>query len=285
MIESEEAAPVAAVPSAPAERPDGQARARLLLAAALVALGGLILALNLGLLPPDASRVAAVAGAARVMGRGLGWLLLGDRLWLTELAPFEVARGGAQGADLALNGGTADVRLEGGSSTAADLITGELPRAVRPKVTVRGEHTAVRLEALWGLPTLGRGRWRAALAGDLPWHLDVSASTGNLELDLTALTPRAVRAGSTFGDVDLSLPVAGGADLELRLMFGDLTIHVPDGLGVKVVLQTGALAEVTRDERRFIQLAPREIGTPLYAVAARRCTVTVRLGTGRLVLK
>jgi hypothetical protein len=143
----------------------------------------------------------------------------------------------------------------------------------------------VRLATLWGLPTLGRGRWEVALAGDLPWRLNLGSSTGNLGLNLRALAPQAVQVRSTFGDVDVTLPEAGGADLDLQLTFGDLTIHVPDGLGVKVALQTGALAEVARDERRFIQLSPHEVGTPLYAVAARRCTLVVRLGTGRLQLK
>jgi hypothetical protein len=113
----------------------------------------------------------------------------------------------------------------------------------------------------------------------------VGSSTGNLTLDLLALSLAGVRVRSLFGDVDLNLPAAGSADLDLRLVFGDLTITVPEDLGVKVVLQTGALAEVERDERRFIRLGVHEIGTPLYAVAARRCTLVVWLGTGRLRLK
>ena len=135
MIENEEAA-LAATTGSAAEPPDRLARGRRLLAAALVALGGLVLALNLGLLPPDASRVAAMAWPAGLMGVGLVWLLLGDRLWLTDLAPFAVARGQAQAADLVVNGGTADVRLEAsGPAEQADpnLMEGDLPRAVRPR--------------------------------------------------------------------------------------------------------------------------------------------------------
>jgi hypothetical protein len=53
---------------------------------------------------------------------------------------------------------------------------------------------------------------------------------------------------------------------------------------VKVRVQRGVLAEVTHDERRFIRQPPDEIATVLYAVAARRCALTVRLGTGSLRL-
>jgi hypothetical protein len=273
---------------AAAEQPEQLARGRRLFALALIVLGVLILAVNLGLFSDEARRLAALVWPAGVIGVGVMWLRLGDRVWREDPAPFTVARGEARDADLEVKAGTADVRLEAGGEVAgktAALAHGELPVSLRPQVTLRDQHTTVRLETLWGLPTWGRGRWSAALANDLPWQLNVSASTGNLNLDLQALAPQTVSVRSTFGDVDLTLPAAGGADLDVRLSFGDLTIRVPDGLGVKVMLHAGALAEVTRDERRFIQLAPHEIGTPLYAVAAKRCTLAVWLGTGRLQLK
>ena len=50
-------------------------------------------------------------------------------------------------------------------------------------------------------------------------------------------------------------------------------------------LRLGVLADIDHDNRRFIHLAPDEVGTPLYAVAGKRCTLTVRLGTGDLHLR
>jgi hypothetical protein len=274
--------PAAAAPATPPA--EWSARGRRLAALGLIVLGLIILALNLGLLPAAAAQAAAVIWPAGVIALGVGWLVLGDRIWQGAPAPFQVARGEAQDAELVVQAGLADLLVQG-RSEPADLARGELPRSLRPQTTWREQHATLRLATLWGLPAVGRGRWAVALAADLPWRLDLGSSTGHLTLDLSGLTPQGVQVRSTFGDVDLTLPEAGGADLDLRLTFGDLTITVPDGLGVKVTVDSGALAEVVRDERRFIQLAPQEIGTPLYAVAVRRCTLVVRLGTGRLQLK
>jgi hypothetical protein len=255
-----------------------------LFALALIVVGAASLAVNLGLLTPDAQRVVESIWPAGVIVIGIGLILLGDQMWSSPTAPFSVARGQAEGADLLVSAGTADLRI-GSTAEPAELAAGELPLPNRPKVDQREQHTTVRLEPLWGLPSLSRAHWWAALANDLPWQINVRSSTGNLDLDLRALSPAGVRVRSLFGDVDLRLPAAGGTDLDIRLVFGDLTIDVPEDLGVKVMLQTGALADVERDERRFIWLGAHEIGTPLYAVAARRCTLSVWLGTGHLRLQ
>jgi len=257
---------------------------RRLFALALIVVGVASLALNLGLVPPYAQRLVGAIWPAGVIVIGLGLALLGDQIWSAQIASYSVARGQAEAADLLVSAGTADLQI-GSGSDPAQLVTGALPLPKRPEVEAHEQHTTVRLEPLWGLPSLGPARWSAELAQNLPWQINVRSSTGNLDLDLRALTPAGVRVRSVFGDVVLTLPAAGGGDLDIRLTFGDLTITVPEDLGVKVVLQTGVLADVERDERRFIGLGAHEIGTPLYAVAARRCTLTVWLGTGHLSLK
>lgn len=257
---------------------------RPVLALALIVVGLASLAVNLGLIGPDARRLLAAMWAAGVIVIGLGLLWLGDQVWRQETAPFSVPRGQAEGAELLVSAGTADLQI-GSTSEPGPLATGELPSPKRPKVAANDQHTTVRLEPLWGLPSLSRARWSVALATDLAWQMSVSSSTGNLDLDLRALLPAGVRVRSLFGDVVLNLPAAGGSELDIRLVFGDLTIDVPEDVGVKVVLRTGALADVERDERRFIQMGAHEIGTPLYAVSARRCTLGVWLGAGHLRLK
>jgi hypothetical protein len=272
-------APVDLASQSPAKAASG----RRPFALALIVVGVASLAANLGLFRADAHRLLAAIWPAGVIVIGLGVIWLGDQMWRSEAAPFSLARGQAEAGALWVSAGTADFEI-GATSEPANLATGSLPLPKRPKVAVHEQHTTVRLEPLWGLPSLSRSPWCAALASDLPWQIGVSSSTGNLDLDLRELLPAGVRVRSLFGDVELKLPAAGGTDVDIRLVFGDLTIDVPDDLGVKVVLRTGALADVERDERRFIRLGATEIGTPLYAVAARRCTLDVWLGTGHLRL-
>src|SRR5262245_11373640 len=85
-------------PAAPGEQPAADQpaalqRRRRLWGLALLALGVLILALNLGLLPDGVDRVAAVLWPVGVVAAGVTWLLRGQRLWPADPAPFRVARG------------------------------------------------------------------------------------------------------------------------------------------------------------------------------------------------
>jgi hypothetical protein len=277
---SEPAIPAA---QAPAWRVFGRRLLPAGVAVFFIVLGGAMLASNLGLLAPEVQRALNVAWPAGLVLAGLGLILAGDHFWAGELAGFAVEKGEVEQADLVAAAGTADLHIEAATGTG-ELASGELPFPKKPKVDVRDHRTTLRLEPPWGLPELGGSRWSVALACGLPWRLNLRSSTGNLDLNLADLSLAELRLSSIFGDVDLSLPAAGGADLDLGLLFGDLTLRVPEGLGVKVKLQLGALADVAHDERRFIRLPSNEIGTPLYAVASKRCALTVRLGTGSLRL-
>src|SRR5258706_9609694 len=131
--------PTTETPAAPppAAQPAGQeAKRRRALALALIALGVIILALNLGLLPDAVGRAAALIWPAGVIALGAAWLKLGDRIWQADSAPFQVARGEAQDAELVLDSGIADMALEASVDTV-DLARGELPRSLRPWTAVR----------------------------------------------------------------------------------------------------------------------------------------------------
>ncbi len=253
------------------------------LAVTVLVLGAGLLMANLGLLSPGAERAMQLTWPAALIFAGMGLILAGERLWRTETTPFAVERGEAEQADLVISAGTADVHLEGSQGTGG-LAAGEWSARGRPAVTMENHRCTVRLEPRWSLPALGVAAWRVGLAGDVPWRLNVRSTTGGLDLDLRVLNASDVRLRSILGDVELTLPTAGNAELDIALAMGDLTVRVPEEVGVKVKLRLGALAAIDHDARRFIRLSPNEVGTPLYAVAARRCTLTVWLGTGDLHL-
>jgi|SRR5579859_1311846 len=290
---AETSEPIALPPepqTAPAAGPGQWTAARLLAVVvplAFIVLGGAILASNLGWLAPQADQVVQVVWPAGVIVAGLWLIAAGGREWRASPTPFAVERGEAEQAGLVASAGTADVALVAGGDelAATELAGGEWTLRRGPRVETHDHQVTVRLEPGLGLPAVGGARWRLALGKSVPWRINLRSSTGNLDVDLTDLTVPELRLRSAVGDVDLKLPTAGGTELELSLAFGDLTVTVPDGVGVRVKLHQGPLAEVTHDERRFIRLAPDEVGTPLYAVAARRCTLSVWLGTGNLRLK
>jgi hypothetical protein len=277
----------AAAPSAPGQPglrrlPPGALPAAL--AVTVLVLGASLLMANLGLLAPAAERAVRVTWPAALIFAGVGLILAGERLWKADMTPFAVERGQAEQADLVISAGTADVRVESGSEPGG-LAAGEWSARGGPEVRAADHLSTVRLEPRLSLPRLGEGPWRVGLASEVPWRLNVRSTTGDLDLDLAGLNTSDVRLRSVLGDVELTLPEAGGAEFDIALAFGDLTVQVPDGVGVKVRLRLGPLAAIDHDERRFIRPAPNEVGTPLYAVSRKRCTLTVRLGTGDFHLR
>src|SRR5579859_524932 len=246
--------------TAPAAGPGQWTAARLsavLVPEAFIVLGRAILASNLGWLAPQADRVVQVVWPAGVIVAGLWLIAAGGREWRAGPTPFAVEWGEAEQAGLVASAGTADLALVAGGDdlaatelaatelAAAKLAGGEWTLRRAPRVETRDHQVTLRLEPGLGLPAVSGARWRLALSRAVPWRINLRSSTGNLDVDLTDLTVAELRLRSVVGDVSLQLPTAGGTELDLSLAFGDLTVTVPDGVGVRVKLRQGPLAEVT----------------------------------------
>jgi len=249
---------------------------------AFVALGAVLLAANLDLLPEPAGQVGRLAWPAALVAAGL-WLILtgGER----RQAPpaFAVERGLASAAELAASTGTADLTVEAFAG-ATQLVVGQFPGLQGPQVTVGEAATRVALSPRLAAPLLPGRAWSAALAKGLPWTLDLSSSLGDFRLDLRELAVAAVRLRTTLGHVDLTLPAAGQCELDLRLSLGDVTLKVPTEMAVRIKVTAGPLATLQVESRRFVELAPGEWASPLFAVSPNRCTLALRLGAGELTL-
>jgi hypothetical protein len=248
---------------------------------AFVALGGVLLASNLGVLPEPTRQVVRLVWPAGLVAAGLWLILTGAER--TQPPPFAVERGQAGAAELVAATGTADLRVQAFAGTS-QLVVGEFPGLHGPQVSVAEAATRVELAPRLAAPLLpGRG-WSAALVKGLPWRLALSSSLGDLALDLRELNVEAARLRSTLGHVDLTLPAAGQCELDLRLALGDVTVRVPEETAVRIKLTAGPLATVRVESRRFVELAPGEWASPLFAVSPNRCTLALRLGAGELRL-
>ena len=263
----------------------GQARRRRLhqaAALALIALGGLLLAANLGLLRPDARQAIYLAWGLILFAVGL-WLVAARLRPAAALSSFAFERGQTEQASLRAVTGATDLRLQA-LANPGQLAAGEYAGPGQPRMATTAGAASLRLDARHSWPLPVNACWPLALAQGLPWSLDLESTLGDYDLDLRDIQVSALRLYSTFGQVELTLPAAGAASVDLDLAFGDLTVRVPDGMAVKVRLKAGPLSNFVHDERRFVRLAPDEWVTPLYAVAANRCTLAVRLWAGDLRL-
>jgi hypothetical protein len=148
---------------------------------------------------------------------------------------------------------------------------------------IRGGYEAAHLTMDIRLaPPFLSGDWALSLVKGVPWTLQLASSLGDFELNLRDLTVEGLNLRSWSGDVALTLPALGRGQMRLHLTLGNLTLRVPDGMGVKLVLSLGALADAPLDSHRFIQTAPGEWVTPNFSAFANQFTLFITLTTGDL---
>jgi hypothetical protein len=258
----------------------GQRRWHRLGALLFLALGGLLLAANLRLLSPAATNLVGWVWPLVVLAAGV-WLV-----WAGRAAPaanFSLERGDYTAGELGLSAGTADFELRALPAGGA-LAEGWLPAARGPEFAAEAGKVCLRMTPRLAVPGPTQDRWSMGLSPDLPWTLHLRSSLGNMALDLRDLPLTTLQAHSDLGHIDLTLPAHGQAEVGLRLGLGNLTLRVPEGMAVKVKISRGRLATLRPEARRFVELAPGEWATPLFAVSPARCTVTVTMWAGDLTL-
>lgn len=270
-------------PALPAKALDRQLRLHRLWALFFLALGVLLLAANLNLLPPAAQRVLGWGWPALVLAAGVWVLLAGGPPRASADPTFTLERADYTAGEFAVSTGAADLQVQG-LANAEHLALGQLPAPHGPAVTAEGGLVRLRMGPRLAVPLLPSPAWSLGLAPDLPWALHLQSSLGDLRLDLQALTLSTLQLRSALGHVDLTLPGQGQADLDLRLGLGDLTVRVPETMAVKIKVTRGRLATLRPDARRFVELAPGEWATPLFAISPARCTLTVHLWAGELTI-
>lgn len=197
-------------------------------------------------------------------------------------APFAMMRGPLEAAQVRLHSGAADVRMTA-SAEAGALATGQFPG--RPRLNLDGTRATLafhrRFSPTWAPPQ----RWAIALGRGVAWSLGLASSLGDFDVDLRDLTAASVSLHSFAGDVRLVLPAAGQGTADIRLILGNLSLRVPDGLAIKLKLKTGWLSKAPLDAGRFIRTAPDEWVTPNFSAAPNRCALTVMLTTGDLIIE
>lgn len=258
-------------------------RLRPIWALGLIALGALLLLSKLGVLRPEVDRAVQVAWPAALVAAGIGLVVAGWRGQTAAPATFAMNRGEYAAGLLVARTGLADLHV-GAFAGASQLAVGQFPGQPGPRLDVDGGEARLRLEPSLALAIETGGCWSASLSKSLPWRLALQSSLGDLTLNLRDLAVRQVSVRSLWGHVDLTLPATGQAEVDARLVFGNLTVRVPEGMAVRVKLEAGPLATVDADDRRFAQLAAGEWGTPLFAVSGERCSLRLRLTAGDLRL-
>jgi len=247
-------------------------------AAALIIIGLLLLASNLGLVSGPMAQVLQFWPALLIL---LGLLLMMGQVQAgAPLPAFAVDRGDYQNAHLHLAAGLADVQLAAFVG-ASQLAVGQFPGYDGPRVQANGAGVTLILDRRAASPFL-IGPWTVSLVKGVLWSFNLHSNAGQFQLNLRDLTVTSLSLQSGVGDVDLTLPAVGQGDMWLRLGLGDLTLRVPEGMAVKLKLTPGPLTQARLDGDRFIQTSASEWVTPNFSASPQRFTLSISLTAGDL---
>jgi hypothetical protein len=242
----------------------------------LIGLGMILLADHLELLPAG---WASFWPVLLILG-GLFVLFTGRTAVGLPLPAFAIERGAYETAQLWLDSGLADVRLEAFAGST-QLAVGQFPDYAGPRLRAEGSQAQLILDHRASMPFLVGG-WTLSLVKTLPWSLTVRSQVGHCQLNLRDLNITDLRLASMVGDIDLTLPANGEGEMELSLTFGDLILRVPEEMGVKIRLNASRLVNLRLENQRFIQTSADEWVTPNFSLSSQHYRLSITLIGGSL---
>jgi hypothetical protein len=132
--------------------------------------------------------------------------------------------------------------------------------------------------------TMGAGRSDLRLGGLSLTSLDVEAGAGDVNLDLSgasSLTRLNVDAGVGMIEVDLSGEWGRDLDANIQTGVGEMTVILPDGVGVRVDVE-GGIGDIdarglTKDDQQYVNDA--------YGESEVTLRVEIRAGIGKINLE
>ena len=146
--------------------------------------------------------------------------------------PVTVERGTADDATLSLTGHASSITL-GTDAAAGDLIeVSATDPDSRPGATQSDDTHVVALDG---------GAAVVRLADDVAWTIDLTAGADTVDADLDATTVAGIVLDGGARSIELTLPDPdGNVPVDQRAGADHLVIHLPDGVGARVTVTSGA---------------------------------------------
>jgi len=228
-------------------------------------------------LPAAPAPVVLGAGLAAL---GLSLLLAGDIVAGPAPRSYS-ARGQVVRGRVDIAAGLSNVVIRGGLTDRAAAVT--FGPFGRPQVTVEEGVAHVRLASPRLLPSLAT--WRAELAGNVLWDLDVRSSLGGLLLDLRSLRLERVSAQTWMGRLRVICPeTRGHTEIELKTALGAIEVIIPEGVGAQVTVSHGSLGTVRQKNERLLAPGQRRYVTADFESAAAQVDIRIEAASGDIVL-
>ncbi len=213
---------------------------------------------------------------------GLQIALSGDLSLSKASQNFGITRGSVESATLRANSGALDLRIQA-LQREGRLIAGQYTARSRPQLQAEGSHAILSMQRskTW---LLSLADWDFSLAKDLPWHLELSAYLGEIQVDMRGLVIGSARISSGIGDIHVIGPDTPAGPITLRSGLGHIHLTLSDRLPAAVTVQAGSLFDVHLESDRWLPDGERRYVTPDYAGAVDPLEFTIRGATGGLYL-
>lgn len=295
--------------------PPNQRRASPVLPLLLIAAGGVLLLVNLGLLSLmpllallNLWPLILIAVGVNLITRGryrivvvaltlalaIVWVATGG--WGAgdgERVAISIDRGSASSAQIDLRLGVGELLARAHPSPTAPLLSGEVFVAAGEELIERVSdsndvrNVRVALSAAPGPVQLGRpseATWSLLLSRELPIDLKVQQGLGRVELDLTDLQLRELNVDGGLGELVLTLPDAGGVRGSVSVGMGSVTVRIPSGVEAQLVVRRGLGAVNVQGN---FEVADERYTTPGFASAPadERVELTVQGGVGAISVR
>jgi hypothetical protein len=184
---------------------------------------------------------------------GMVVLLRGDLAPSYEARAFGITRGSVESGEVTINAGDVDVYIERLPSSER-LVAGQYAFNARPSLEVHGTRAALVMDrARTSLLTFAD--WELALAVDMPWAIQCSASIGQIDADLSGLIIETAAFSSGFGSVRLVAPhELLGEPITVRSLLGNIHLLTPVGYNTRAIVRAGRFVKVHAAPTRYARL-------------------------------
>ncbi|MBI5965355.1 MAG: hypothetical protein HY863_17910 [Chloroflexi bacterium] len=260
-------------------------RGQLLWGFALLLIGGLMLANEMGIRLPNGTSLMELFWPIALLGAG-AWVLVGvffrgsiD----TENASIDLQ--GASSASLKISHGAGELKIHSGAN-AAEFAHGSFMGGLDHKANRNGDQLQVHMRPakdVMDFPFFGpqsRLDWDVSLNPNIPIDLKLSLGANKSDIDLREMNIAGLDLDTGASETKLTLPSRGRFKADLDLGAASLEVIVPDGLSARIHTSLGA-ADLKIDESRF----PRSGGyyqSPDFGSAANSVDMTIDAGAASI---
>jgi hypothetical protein len=221
-----------------------------------------------------------VGGA--LLALGLNMLVGGDLVVAARDKPFST-RAKVSRAVLEVSSGLSDVQVRS-SNSFERLASVRAGSGANPAFEVVDGVARLRIA-----PRLrwlsGAGTWRAMLATNVLWDVSATSALGHLDFDLSDVRVDRVSVKSDLGSARVTCPRRGRPVLELETSTGDLDVILPPGVGARVRLKLGRLANVDLDGGDFERLDAHTLVTRNVEEADTVAEIALRVWAGEVSVR